>query len=609
MTTSLRPSLIPLATLLILAACAAPPTQAPTGPTELRRNVATPAPSSRASTAASPGFLTETPAPSGQPSTAASGPPTSPVPTSGLVLTPLTGTPTPSTSDTATPLKTSDFRPLVGTPNANGKTTLRGSVYKSDGTKILRGPKVRLVLADNRQREVDVLDGAFEIAGEPEIGDEVTITANWYGYAPRTQRVRLARGNDYTLNFGEPGKETEVFGLSTQPEVSAVTPVQNAKDVPGNVISLAFNLSEALNEEAIKNFVTSVRLLPANETAVDGATAPVDLSPGGPDDVLKAVAAKPEDYPYMVQFFTPGTGAEPPKGQSFVGAVAGYGVDGSARNITVNFPVPLLNGQSPGRYQVALVHDPARPIKDVDGNLLGTDRTGTLNSAPAAGEFLNNVFVSPFIGAATFKADNENTRWDSTHVNATAFTLAPDKTPPALAGFAVRVVKTPDLNIDTLGPGTYMDFTFNEAVVAYTKDKGVSRAPLRDVANYTFAVGLNTEYLSSTVLLSGGKGANAEPPINLPITANDFGAQGDSQLGKEFKLVADAGATVTIDVVALNRVLLFVPNTELFNRLNAKAIMARVEAVQDPAKNAVPAATADKLENQPRAAIVFPPVP
>jgi hypothetical protein len=169
--------------------------------------------------------------------------------------------------------------------------------------------------------------------------------------------------------------------------------------------------------------------------------------------------------------------------------------------------------------------------------------------------------------------------------------------------------------------GTYLEFTFSEPIVAVGAERGddpsapgnpldgISRPSLKELSNYTFAVGLNTEYLSSTVLLSGGKRADATPLINLPVTTTDFGKAGDTELGKEFKLIDSPENRVRFDIVALNRVRLHVPNPDLFYRLNAGAIMARVEGVRDPAQNAIPAALADKLESQPRGVISYPAAP
>jgi hypothetical protein len=500
------------------------------------------------------------------------------------------------------------FRPLQGEKNASGKTTIRGQVYRADGSKIERGPKVTMLTAENAERTADVENGFYEFSEITGLSGNLTLTVDWYGTAPRTQRVRIARGNKYQLNFGEPATETEAFGLTSQPEIVKVTPNQSSKDVAGDRIALTLTLSEALNDVAIKNLVSALRLAPANDSAVGGAAAPPDLSAAAPADVMKAITTKPDEFPYLIQFFKFGQveGKEALVPTTLFDATAGYTVDGSARNLAVTFGAPLLNGQAPGRYQLLLASDPTRPIKDVDGNLLGTDASGKLNTSPPAGEFLNNAFLSPYIGPETFKRDNADSRWDSIHVNAVSFNLMPDKTPPTITAFAARVVDPENAETGEKGAGTYFDFTFSEPIVAIGPNGSVSRDSLKDIANYTFAVGLNPEYLASTALLSGGKKEGVAPPILLKTTMERFGASGDKELGKEFKLVQDGAARLSIDIRSLTKVTIHVENAKLFDRLNGKAIMARVEGVHDPANNPVPAAVADKLENQPRGAIAYP---
>ncbi|MEB3328821.1 MAG: hypothetical protein VKQ33_06275 [Candidatus Sericytochromatia bacterium] len=500
------------------------------------------------------------------------------------------------------------FRPLPGEKNPSGKTTLRGQVYRADGTKIERGPKVTLITPEKVERTVDVENGSYEFVDLAGLGGNVTLTVDWYGMTPRTQRVRISRGNQYQLNFGEPTTETEVYGLSSQPEIVKVTPDQASKDVKGDKVALTLTLSEALNEVAIQNLVAALRLAPANETAVGGAAAPPDLAAAAPEDVEKAIAVKADAFPYLLSFFKFGQvdGKDTLLPTTLFEATAGYTVDGSARNLAVSFGAPLLNGKAPGRYQLLLAADPARPIKDVDGNLLGTDASGQLNTPPAAGEFLNNVFLSPYIGAETFKRDTPDSRWTSTHVNAISFSLMPDQTPPTVTAFTARVVDPDGAAAAERGAGTYLEFTFNEPIVALGPNGSVSRDSLKDISNYTFAIGLNAEYLASTALLSGGKKEGVSPPIALKTTTEGFGAGGDKELGKEFKLVEDGAAKLSVDIRGLNKLTIHVANEKLFDRLNGKAIMARVEGVHDPANNAVPAAVADKLENQPRGTIAYP---
>lgn len=490
------------------------------------------------------------------------------------------------------------FRALQGERIESTKTTLSGAVYDADGKAIDRGPRVRIILSNKQEKLLDVTNGTYEMPEEALSGD-VSVTAEWYGRGARTQHVKLARGFRYRLNFGEPNTETECYALSSVPEVLSVTPIQDATKVDLQKVGLLLTLSEVLPAATLDNFVTSLRLLPANATASGEDKAPTDLSPKVGDDPSLGATVGIADFPYAVAPFTWGTPAGGVKGVvplSLFDKKTGFTVDPGGRVVSVSFPLPLLNGEQGGRYQLVCVADPDHLVKDSDGNVLGTDASGKLGTQPAKDKILNNVFLSPYLGTSSFKRDNVDTRWNSTHTNAVAFTLVPDTTPPKLTGVKVAVKEGE----------TLLNLTFNEAVLALGKNGTVNRNSVKDLANYTFAVGLTSAALSEGVLLTGGKKSGAAPVIALKSNATGFGKGGDSELGREFRLTSDPAAPVKVDITGLSQVTLSIPNGNLFDQDTARALVARVEGVHDPSNNPIPVTQADLRENQLRADIAYP---
>jgi hypothetical protein len=512
---------------------------------------------------------------------------------------PPTPDPTPTPSKTPVPPGVIDFVAITGTPNTTGKTSITGAVFNNEGVKFEKDAKIIYVKQGEPEKQVTIEGGKYTLADLTP--GNYSITATEYGSTPRTQHVAVIKGVDYVLNFGEPGTTTQVYALYDKPEVTKVEPNQFNKDLVGDTVSFKLSLSEPMNATSIRTFVQNLRLAPMNKVAAGADVAPPALAPllpaeDGPSDVKDAA------FNWFVRFFEfiDPDPAEPDltKRATFFTEKAGHTVE-LDQFITVTFPAPLLNGQESAQYQLFLVTDPASPITDLDTKLLGTDKAGKLDAQPAeAGMVLNNVFLSPYLGPDIFKKDTPESQWDSTHVNAVAITLKPDNTPPALASIGVVVDTIPkDVNgKEELADGTYIYAEYNEPVITLGPggDGKVSRLSMTDLANYSFMVGINTDYLGKTTLLDGV----VKPEQELAWDTKGFGTGGE-----EFKIKADP--KVTVKIIAPKRVEIYIPNTEFFNPENAKAFSLRVAGVHDPANNMLPATQADTREAQPRVDIQY----
>lgn len=588
-----------LLALVAIAAC--------TPPTGLKVDPTTPKESTGGSVSVK---RTPTPTPNGS------------VPTKAPTVEPtrmaLPPTPAPTPTPTPAPPGTIFYRELVGDPSKDGKTHLHGKIFDDEGKALDRGPNITIKSALG-EVPINVENGQYVI-DELKVTGDCTITADQYGSTPRTQYVKVGKGRDYTLNFGEPETPTQVFALQNPPEITAVTPNQFSKDVDPTSISLTIQVSEALNGPNRDAFVASLRLLPLNAVSAAGK-AQTDLTALSAADVLKPTDAKLDSFDYNIGFYRlipdlKNAGAflieAYPWDPGFPTKAQPYGIDASERTFTVNFPLPLLNGQTPAQYQLVMVADSKHPVKDVVGNVLGTDTTGTLGTQPPDGQVINNVFLSPYIGPDSFKKDDAKSRWDSTHVNAISILYKPDTTPPAItkmgcaASVAVTVIEEKN-GVKTnreLPNMTEIYMEFSEALEVPGPGRPISRDTVRKLENYTFAVGQNVEYLAASSLLSGGLKDKADPVIDLKSDTIGFGSDG-KVLGKEFRIIPAKPEDVSIEILPYNAVRIRVlGNDKLFDKTNANAIMVRVAGIHDPADNILPNAQADKPDAQLRSLIL-----
>lgn len=535
---------------------------------------------------------TPTPAPSKDPSKAT---PT-PTATPQRVTTVPTAKPTPTPEKTPVPPGVIDFRSLTGEPNPNGKTTLTGAVYNNAGVKFEKDAKIIFKLDGATDQQVTIEGGKYVLLDLAPGSYHVTATE--YGSTPRTQYVSLIKGVDYTLNFGEPNTDTQVYALCDKPEITRVEPNQFNADLKTDALAFKISLSEPATNASIRALVNNLRLAPLNKAAGGGDTDPPVIAPksaaeDGPTDVNVS------KFPWFIKFydvmdFEP-TPSDESKGVKFYEVAAGFTVE-LDQFITVTFPAPIFNAKTPPEYQLMLVADPLHKTLDLDNKILGTDQTGGLDTHPAeAGQIINNVFLSPYLGPATFKKDTPESQWDSTHTNAIPLKFVPDIAPPAVTGLAVIVDNRPPVgDVDEFKDGTHIKVEFNEPIAVVGPGGTAIRQPVLDIRNYSFMVGINTEYLGGTTLLDGV----VNPAQELAWDTENFGTGGE-----EFKLKPDA--KIVVEAIGPRAVRIFFPNAKFLDKEKAKAFSVRVAGVEDPAGNVLPPAQADKRETQPRVLVDF----
>lgn len=536
---------------------------------------------------------TPTPAPSKDANAATPTPTSTPI----RVTAPPTPKPTPTPAKTPVPPGVIDFKSLTGNPNPNGKTTLTGAVYNNAGVKFEKDAKIIYKLDGGQEQQVTIEGGKYVL---PDLAPgSYHITATEYGSTPRTQYVSLIKGVDYTLNFGEPNTDTQVYALYDKPEITKVEPNQFKNDLKTDALSFRISLSEPATNASIRALVDTLRLAPMNKAAAGNDTDPPVIGPKSPaeDGPTDVDISK---FPWSIKFFDfmdyePAPPPDESKPTKFFDALVTYSVE-LDQFINISFAAPIFNAKTAPEYQLFVVADPAHKVMDLDNKPLGTDKTGGLDTNPAtAGQILNNVFLSPYLGPDTFKKETPESQWDSTHTNAIPLKFLPDTAPPGVVAVSVVADNKPKVDgVEEFLDGTHIKVEFNEPIAVIGPGGTAIRQPVLDINNYSFIVGINTEYLGGTTLLDGV----VAPTQELTWDTKNFGTGGE-----EFKLKADEH--IKVEVIAPKAVRIYLPNFEFLDKEKAKAFSVRVAGIEDPAGNVLPAAQADKREAQPRATVDF----
>jgi hypothetical protein len=519
-----------------------------------------------------------------------------PIPSLAVVATPTplpTATPNPNEPITppVTPLATAD----------KAKALATGKVFGLDGKQLIQGVNVtfRKEGVEKKFNCEDGPGGAYQTDDLP--AGNYLVTATGYGFTPRTRSVKVQKGFMHQIDFGTIGKDDQCYGLSEFPEVTSVDVGGKVTEVDGTRIQMTITLSKPLQQKELDEFQSLLRLLPLNEVANAGAAPPdLNAADGGTSTIDK--------FAYSIDFPVVPTGVTPPSwyGQPLSASWTEF------QKLTITWNTPLLNGQSPARYQLALLSDPDKRVTDITDakNQLGMDESTSQTAWPAKDHFVNKVFVDPNLGPATFKGDSPEHKWASTHVNAFQFTLKPDVTPPnpVSAGAEVTLTsppapQTPDED------ATVFFITFDESLAARGPGGAAIAKSATDLLNYTFSVGQSTSYLSNAEHLDG-----VSRLIDVKSDTTGFGTD-TSVLGKEFHIVSVSpkDAAIRLRPSDSRTVELVVKNPDLFlhDKFNPTkndlvvAVVARAANIQDPAGNAIPAAKADKKENQKNSAITY----
>ncbi|MDB5098212.1 MAG: hypothetical protein JWM80_2633 [Cyanobacteria bacterium RYN_339] len=550
-------------------------------------------PTGKASTPPPRKLLTPSPTPTPRKSTGAElpggdGSPTPPPPSLAPVATPTpAGLPTANPNDPITP---------PGVPLTDRTKLLAvGKVFDLDGKQRSQGINVIFRNKDGAERKFNCEDGpggAYQTDDLPE--GIYAVTATGYGFTPRTRFVKLLKGSTYTVNFGEVGKDDQCYALSEFPEVTSVDVGAKVTEVDGTRIQMTIKLSKPMQQKELDEFQSLLRLLPLNEVANAGA-APPDLNSGG------AATATIDKFAYGIDFPVTRPPLQPPSwyGQPLNASWSEF------QTLTITWNSPLLNGQAPAKYQLALLSDPDQRVTDISDakNQLGMDETGNQKTWPAKDHFVNKVFVDPNLGPATFIGDTTEHKWSSTHVNAFQFTLKPDLTAPAPIGVGAEItLSSPVAPAVPDELETVFFITFDESLAARGPGGAAIAKSATDLLNYTFSVGQSTTYLSGAEHLDG-----VSRLIDIKSDSTAFGTD-TGVLGKEFHIVSVAGheAAIRLRPNDSHTAELIIKNPDLLlhNKFDPTkndlvvAVVGRVANVQDPAGNAIPAAKADKKDAQ-----------
>ncbi len=482
---------------------------------------------------------------------------------------------------------------------ADGKTRITGKIYDIDGNQMMDSNEFFATLTyKDKKTEVKLKDGAFNFDDVPTENGVALIEVTKYGYTARKRTFFLEGGNLHTVNFGEPGKFDHPYFLSNYPEIIDVEPLDGATELDNTPVKLKITLSEALTEQNRNNFIHSLRIVPLNEVAAQGATPPPDLNAGSGTPV------NVNAFPYFISWPTPR-----PSSESGVELLDIPTWD-QAIIVSCSKITNALTGRTKGgAYQIGLVNDPAFVVRDIDGNRMGTGGNGKLDTTVAAGEFLFNTVRSPKLGISGFDPKDRDTRWDSTHTNAATFTLKTDNEPPKPTSLTCTVVRNDE---DLSKSYTEFEVTFDTDLVVFGIRPSVT--PRRDtltwddsvekLENFTFCVGQSQLALKST-FLNGTTNV-----LNVPSDRQGFG-NNPAELGKEFRIVPTAQCPVTVGFKPLAssgiRVIRIWNNHKFFdNKADVVSVKVRAGEIVDPAGNRLTAELSNLSENQKIADITYP---
>lgn len=474
------------------------------------------------------------------------------------------------------------------------QVVVSGYVYDQRGAAIGGATVVARSLdaAAPYYREVRTDAGSFVLNGVPE-GVNVELTAMRAGWTTR-RRVVAFQGQAtrrHEVRFGAPDAEGDgaAHFLAPYPEIVRTEPADGDVGVDARGGTWALHLSEPLGAEDRRRFEAAFRLLPADDAAAGGAPV-TDLRDHEDAAYPLAVAIDgvPAVAPYAVR-----------KGSVFradpdTRAAFTWSADG--RVATLRFGGPLLTAaDDDAAYQIALVSGgEAQRIRDVDGDQLGTDATGSLGAYPARGELVLSAFLADHLALADVAglADGgEAEGWAATHANAIRFEVARDEAAPELLGVVAGAQ----------GDDTRIELRFSEPLAAYDGTGGGFQHPrvgddAADLANYTFAVAAKASKIDD-VALDGDHAAAIDPRVTASI-----GATADLR-GEELRFdpaafvtsrVGAAAGSVLIEVDAFDprRVVLVVIGRPDFFDPALGHLKARAR-IGDPAGNTVTARDAD----------------
>lgn len=530
-------------------------------------------------------------------------------PAPGVGVSPSTSPSTATTSPTPVPSATASAgtgATGAATPSAaasqnvpSGKTVvLSGTVYDESGAPVDGGTVSVNSLDANvtYHGTATTNQGSYVVNDLPEgVNVEIIATkANWTSRR-RVGSFQAAATVRNEIDFGGPLADTgsaAAYFISKYPEVVKTDPAYNASNVDPGKLSYKLTLSEALDETNRHRFENALRVFPANQQAApSGAFKDLqDLNDTthdyNPDDTSQ--------WAYDIK-----------SGSIFLNETATRATvswDSTNTVATLTFNAPLISNKDDlAKYQVGLVTD-GTVIVDPFNHQLGTDKANSFTAYPASGNLIRNAFLPNTLTISGTPA-NGAARWAATHQSVSVFNVTQDQKDPVLQ----KVVYT-----RSLGNDSRFELTFDEPMAAFNgtpngrMDASLSTGAILD--NLTLDVGLHGGDTSKDSL----KGPSNGNLTALDTTGSTAWGASSSQVDKEFKLDsanftalqryqltagADTGKlTVEVNPNDPKTVFIYVFNRPDIFDTRVVELRARVEAVADPAGNAIKGTDADKQQ-------------
>jgi hypothetical protein len=323
---------------------------------------------------------------------------------------------------------------------------VQGLVYTASGAAAPDGTRVTIRSLDAARPFESVAEtaaGSYAMTNVPYF-TQVAVTVSRSGWTTRRQvmvfRPRDARAlTANVLNFGtsneggvsEASQAAAPYFISNRPEITRVEPADEDASLPLDQMRFSLTLSEPLGPEARRRLASAFRLVPNNEEALsEDLTLPAD------------VADEPDLLGLRVASATIGGLELPYAYQQNSGFLAGaeqaeFTWDASGTSASFVLKAPVKTGKDEGgEYAFVLVQRGDTPIRDAEGNALGTDLAGE-PGATRDGELILNAIAATSLAlpAAVLKEDE---RWARTHDSYTTFRVAKDAEAPRLSRVLAR---------------------------------------------------------------------------------------------------------------------------------------------------------------------------
>lgn len=397
---------------------------------------------------------------------------------------------------------------------ARGVGILRGVVYDAATELVPDGTTVSVTSLDETvpyEGTTTTSQGQYVLNGVP-LGVQIAITATRPGWTSRT-RVGVVRPfdprieNPNVFSFGGKISTTDRPGISyfisPYPEIARVEPTDQDASMPVDELRFKLTMSEPLSSEARRKLAAAFMIIPNNEAALaEDSGLPAAVTGDDELEDLRIGAATPVASRVIRYAYRQNSG--------FLDGfeMSSFTWDRAGLTATFLLKAPIKTGKSTaGEYAFILIQPDSEPIKDDEGNALGTDETGKFG-ATVLDDIIYNAIAEPSVNL-TEGFDDEEERWADTHLSFSRFSVLEDDSLPKLVAVTAR-----RNYVDSAGEASdRIEMTFSEPMLAFPR---ISAPGVLSLDNYVFAAAPDEATL-------------ADVPLSGDVSAKSVAANSDGE--------------------------------------------------------------------------------